>query len=288
MRDSPALISLEWDHTHGGRRECIHGRAVASGPGGTLSWTYARKAGPPPRRAIGLSPCEHELYYSHAPLHDAVALQQVSRTLKALAGHWMTAAPAAPGHANPYTGCDDLNVQAAIETLGVVFLEGEGEPAEIARIKRDLATMADDHQQTGSWLAQAMESTWASAAALLRIDRLADLLGERHRIIAANWQNAALNTIIAHLLRRAEDILELVELTRAAIREDLRRDRLIPRYIYSAAELIDRAADLLAEGSVLLHDSERRWRIFRERIAALRGGGTAVGEAGRAATPEEA
>lgn len=215
---------------------------------------------------------EHELYYSQAPLTDAISLQQLSRTLKALAGHWTTVTPASVEHANPYAGCDDLNVQAAIETLGVLFLEGEGEPAEIARIKRDLATMADEHEQTGAWLGEAMQSAWKSAEALLPIEPLADVLGERHRIIAANSQNAALNTIIANLLRRAGEILEQIEFTPAAIRNDLRGKRLAPQYLYSAAELVDRASDLLAEGAVLVHDSERRWRIFWSRVQALTGG----------------
>ena len=213
---------------------------------------------------------EHELYYSQAPLDDAVTLQQLSRTLKALAGHWTTVTPLQVEGANPYAGCDDLNVYAAIETSGVLFLEGEGEPAEITRIKRELATQADDHAQTGAWLGAAMESTWETAAELLRIESLADLLGERHRIVAANWQNAALNTIIAHLLRRANEILARVDFAPAAIRNDLAAERLAPRYLYSAAELIDRAADLLAEGAVLVHDSERRWRVFSERVEALR------------------
>jgi hypothetical protein len=213
---------------------------------------------------------EHELFYSQAPLRDALALQQISRTLKAVAGHWMTSTPHTVEYANRYAGCDDLNVQTAIETMGVLFLEGEGEPAEIARIKRDLTTMADDHEETGIWLSEAMQSTWNSALAfLLPVAPLADLLGERHRIIAANWQNAMLSTLIANLLRRANDILDQIDFTPSAIREDLRSDRLAPRYLYSAAELIDRAADLLAEGAVLVHGSERRWRIFWERVQAL-------------------
>lgn len=213
---------------------------------------------------------EHELFYSQAPLTDALALQQISRTLKAVAGHWMTSTPHTVEHANPYAGCDDLNVQTAIETMGVLFLEGEGEPAEVTRLKRELATMADDHEQTGIWLSEAMESTWNSALGfLLPITPLADLLGERHRIIAANWQNAMLAKLIANLLRRAGDILKMIDFTPTAIREDLRNDRLAPRYLYSAAELIDRAADLLAESAVLVHESERRWRIFWERVQAL-------------------
>jgi hypothetical protein len=38
-----------------------------------------------------------------------------------------------------------------------------------------------------------MTSSWTFAAALLDIDGLADLLGECHRIIANNWQAAALS-----------------------------------------------------------------------------------------------
>jgi hypothetical protein len=214
---------------------------------------------------------EHELYYSQAPLDDAVTLQQISRTLKALAGHWRTATPLEVDGANRYAGCDDLNVQAAIEQTGVLFLEGEGEPGEITRIKRELATQAVDHEQTGAWLGEAMQSTWNGAAkALLRIEPLADLLAERHRIIAANWQNANLSAIVAALLNRANEILEQVDFTPAALRADLGDRRLAPRYLYSAAELIDHAADLLAQSAVIVHESERRWRVFSERVETLR------------------
>ena len=214
---------------------------------------------------------EHELYYSEAPLDDAVALQRISRTLKALAGHWRTAAPLEVDGANRYAGCDDLNVQAAIEQTGVLFLEGEGEPGEITRIKRELATQAADHEQTGAWLGEAMQSTWNGAAkALLRIEPLSDLLAERHRIIAANWQNAQLNAIISALLVRANDILDEIDFTPAALRADLAERRRAPRYLFSAAELIDHAADLLAQSAVLVHESERRWRVFAERVETLR------------------
>jgi hypothetical protein len=214
---------------------------------------------------------EHELFYSQAPLDDAVTLQQISRTLKALAGHWRTVTPLQVDGANRYAGCDDLNVQAVIEQTGVLFLEGEGEPGEITRLKRELATQAADHEQTGAWLGEAMQSTWNGAArALLRIEPLADLLAERHRIIAANWQNAHLNEIIAALLRRANEILDQIDFAPSALRADLAERRLVPRYLYSAAELIDHAADLLAQGAVLVHESERRWRIFSERVETLR------------------
>ena len=116
-----------------------------------------------------------------------------------------------------------------------------------------------------------MQSTWNGAAkALLRIEPLADLLAERHRIVAANWQNAQVNAIVAALLVRANEILDRVEFTPAALRADLAERRLAPRYLYSAAELIDHAADLLAQSAVLVHESERRWRVFAERVEMLR------------------
>ncbi len=37
-----------------------------------------------------------------------------------------------------------------------------------------------------------------------------------------------------------------------------------------ASELLDRASDLLAESATLVHDNERRWRVFGERVTHLR------------------
>lgn len=97
-------------------------------------------------------------------------------------------------------------------------MEGEGEPAEIGRIKRDLAAIADASADTGAWLAQAMEASWGVAESLI-----ADLAGERRA----------------------------------------------PGYLFSASELIDRAADLGAESAALVHENERRWRVFRDRVEEL-------------------
>jgi hypothetical protein len=38
---------------------------------------------------------------------------------------------------------------------------------------------------------------------------------------------------------------------------------------YSAAELIGHAADLLSDSAGLVHGNERRWRMFRARVAEL-------------------
>jgi hypothetical protein len=212
---------------------------------------------------------EHEKFYAQAPLEQAIALQRWTRSLKALADHWQQAEPVEAPLPNRYAGCEDLNVTAAIDGNGILFLEGEGEPAEISGLKQELAASADRFAATGRWLTEAMESSWATAQALLPHRELADLLGERHRIIANDWQAAGLNSLIAQLLRRARDLLEQVEFTPDALREDLAGPRTATAYLFSTSELIDHAADLIADSAKLVHDNERRWRIFHDRAAAL-------------------
>lgn len=212
---------------------------------------------------------EHEKFYAQAPLEQAIGLQRWTRALEALADHWQGAEPSGTPLPNRYAGCDDLNATAAIDTAGILFLEGEGEPAEIAKMKRDLGAAADDFEQTGSWLAEAMQASWATAAALLPQRELADLLGERHRIIANDWRSASLNTLISHLLRRAVELVDQVDLSPAALRADLAGPRSAASYIYSACELLDYAADLVTASATLVHDNERRWRLFHDRVTTL-------------------
>lgn len=116
-----------------------------------------------------------------------------------------------------------------------------------------------------------MDASWATAQALLPHRHLADLLGERHRIIANDRQAAGLNALVAQLLRRAAELLEQVDFAPAALRADLAGPRAAPAYLFSASELIDHAADLVAESARLVHDNERRWHVFHDRVAGLAG-----------------
>src|SRR5271166_3585687 len=81
---------------------------------------------------------EHEKYYSEAPLADAIALQRSARTLMALAERWTSVETAMTPPASSFAGAPDLNDDRAIETSGVRFMAGEGEPAEITRMKTEL------------------------------------------------------------------------------------------------------------------------------------------------------
>jgi hypothetical protein len=209
---------------------------------------------------------EHEKFYASAPRQQAVMLQGHGRTLCALADRWETVAPAVREVLSPFEGAEDLNDPAALQLGGVLFMEGEGEPAEITRVKRDLRAVGDEAAATGAWLTSAMSASWEMAASLVDVDELAGLLGDRHRIIANDWQAAEMSALAGRILYRAADMLEGVDFTPAALRRDFESARVAPRLLHSVSELISHAADLLSDSAGLVHDNEPRWRRFRARV----------------------
>jgi hypothetical protein len=216
-----------------------------------------------------------------APLEAAVRLQRHARALQALADRWATAEPSSHPVTSPYEGAEDLNSEAAIAVDGLLFLEGGGRPAEISTMIGELRSDADRFTGGGNWLAAAMDSSWQMAAVTLEIDGLADVMGERHRIISNDWLAAHMQTLTGMLLTRAAEMLELLDLTPAAVRADLGGSRGAPRRLHSAAEVISRAADLCCESAGLVHDNERRWRVFRQRVQELLRNNGTVDVAGR-------
>jgi hypothetical protein len=181
---------------------------------------------------------EHEKFYAAAPREQAVVLQRHASTLHEVAD------------------------RAAAELDGVLFLEGQGAPAGLAALRREVRTFSEEAVATGEWMAKAMQSSWTAAGAILDIAALDDLLGERHRIIANDWQAAGTTLVVGRLLERAADVLDRVDAEATA-------GARTPRLLRSAAELIARAADLLGESAGLVQDNERRWRMFHERVAAM-------------------
>ena len=209
---------------------------------------------------------EHEKYYSSSPREQAVGLQRHARTLQALADRWSTVEPTYPQVVSPYEAAEDLNAPDAIQLGGVLFLEGEGQPAEITKLIRDLRILAEDALAAGEWLATAMQASWNMASALVSFDGLADVLGERHRIIANDWQAANMTTLAGRILLRSAEMLDRIDFAPAAVRADLAANRVLPARLYSIAEMIGHAADLSSEAAGAEHDSERRWRTFRIRV----------------------
>jgi hypothetical protein len=181
---------------------------------------------------------EHEKFYAAGPREQAVVLQRHAGTLHEVAD------------------------RAAAELDGVLFLEDQAAPPGLAALRREVRTLGEESVATGEWMGKAMQASWSAAATLLDVAALDDLIGERHRIIANDWQAAGATLVVGRLLERAADVLDRVDAEATA-------GARTPRLLHSAAELIARAADLLGESAGLVQDNERRWRLFHERVAAL-------------------
>ena len=212
---------------------------------------------------------EHEKFYASSPRERAVVLQRHARALHALADRWSRAAPSTTAPLSPFAGAEDLNDPVATQLEGVLFMEGEGEPAELEQLTRDLRTTAEDYLGTGEWLAGAMQASWDIALALSDVHGLEDLIGDRHRIIANDWLAAEMSGLVGRQLLRAAELLDKIDFAPAALRADLAGARRAPALLHSVAEIINRAADLCSESAGLVNDNERRWRVFRERAVTL-------------------
>jgi hypothetical protein len=215
---------------------------------------------------------EHEKFYGQVPLKTASVIQDASKTLKTLADKWISLQQTEKAEGNPYMGCEDLNEKAAIQHDGLLFMEGEGEPTEISQLKRKMKNISEDSEKAGAWLSKAMENSWEAAINLIKIPTLEDVLGERHRIIVNDWQAAHLSILMAKLLERSLLILNQIDFHPKAIRNDISTRKRYPDLLYSASELLDRAADLSSEFAMLIHANERRWRVFRQKVERLKEG----------------
>jgi hypothetical protein len=111
-----------------------------------------------------------------------------------------------------------------------------------------------------------MDAGWGIAQKLLDYTELTDLLAERLRIITTDWQTASLSTIIGHTVERAVEILDRIEFTPAAVRQDLAADRRDSALLFCACELLDHAANLAATSATLTQENDRRWRVFHRRV----------------------
>ncbi len=141
-------------------------------------------------------------------------------------------------------------------------------PPSLTTLRRSLWLIADDAAGNGAWLDAAMESSWEEAASLIELDEFADVLEERHRIIANDWQAALLDGLAARLLRRALDILESVDALPTAWRDQTSITASANR-LRGAAAIIARAAELLDDAAALGEENERHWSVVRGRMREL-------------------
>lgn len=63
---------------------------------------------------------------------------------------------------SPFAGSEDLNSEAATALDGVLFMEGEGRPAELTAMIRELRDQADTFAAGAE-----MQASWTMAASML-------------------------------------------------------------------------------------------------------------------------
>lgn len=217
---------------------------------------------------------EHERYYTWAQAQEAADLFREANRIKAVATTWLDD-PAPPAlrlssgdFADPRftaAGCNDLNAVRAISAIGVLFMEGEGEPVEIRVLKGKLRGLAPAWQASGRWLAEKMEHAWIRESVVLREDRSA-ASEQRFGAIMTNWCGSRQMQLAGRCAAIALAILDSKEWTPREVRGDRRG---AGRQLLDAAWALDGAAQVFIRTALDLSDNERRWTSYLEFLAAL-------------------
>src|SRR5262249_29996415 len=139
---------------------------------------------------------EHERYYATSQLELAADLARDPNGLKIVADAWLSGEPSRAGDAVDYAdprfqaaGCPDLNALRAIAAIGVLFMEGEREPAEIRALKGKLTGIGMGLVGAGQWLAAKIDAAWERESVLLTPE-LVDAAWPRLQTIVTDWRGA--------------------------------------------------------------------------------------------------
>jgi len=211
---------------------------------------------------------EHERFHSMSGLQQAADLRKDSNALKVLANRWFRAAETEPStidYADPRfraAGCEDLNDKAGIATTGILFMEGEGEPAELLQLKAKLSGMAEGLARASFWLSEKMDAGWERESVLLTAEMAS---AARPRLVALEHTTlAALKMgVVARLLRAAVTALSAQELVPASIRKDPSGTA---QLFLTASWLMDEAAGLLADQANDMARSDPEWTEYMTEL----------------------
>jgi hypothetical protein len=250
------------------------GRLVACGHG-ERRWdvgTPAPEAAPPAGRQappgidVLANICrhhrEHERFYAQERVAVAADLQREANKLKIVAEAWQRRPPARPhpgvDFADPMyapAGCTDLNELNAIAMIGVLFMEGEGEPIEIKVLKAKLTALAGAWRLAGEWLAAKMEAAWDRERAMYE-PALAAVAHQRYNTIVVNWRGCRERQLAARVLEMALRVLQTIPFEPHRLREAR------PRYalrLHEAGAILAAAAQLVTRTAADLADNDPQW-----------------------------
>jgi hypothetical protein len=216
---------------------------------------------------------EHERYYTWQKMEMAADVSREANRLKVVADVWLAGDGGAPSGATDFSdpryqaaGCEDLNARSAIAGIGVLFMEGQGEPAEIRTLKAKLRGLSFGLTSTGQWLGEKMDAAWEREAVLLTPE-LIDAAVPRFQTILTNWRGARDTLLVGKLFALAVDCLDRIDYAPAALRRDRKT---AGRFLRTAGWILDQAARLLATSGAELAENDQRWTEYRDVLARVR------------------
>jgi hypothetical protein len=207
---------------------------------------------------------EHERFHSLNALQEAAELRRNANALKVLAGRWLNSNTTEPPQFDANdplykaAGCEDLNDLAGVTTTGILFMEGESEPAELAQMKMRLAVLARGYGEISTWLAAKMEPAWERESVLLTTVSAAAAQPRFATLTRTTRAGLALG-LIARLLRTAVSALSTKQFVPNVVRDDRPGSA---QLFLSVSWLVDEASSILAEMAADLSRSDPDWTAY--------------------------
>jgi hypothetical protein len=231
---------------------------------------------------------EHERFHATNAFETATQLRRDAGALKHLADRWSTTKSPAPGrdYSQPelrVSGCPDLNDWSALATRGILFMEGESEPAELTEMKRRLGDIAEDLQRYSRWLGEKMDVAWQREAVLLS-PALVDLALPRHLVLMRTTVHGSQTGLVGRLVAAAHGALTARSHAPADVRSDILGTS---RLLRTAAWLLDTAAARLAEQAAELSLSDPDWTAFVEGVERRLAAAAPDAQFGAGAPPDD-
>ncbi len=216
---------------------------------------------------------EHERFYTQHQLAAAADLSREANKLKVVADVWLK--PASVPHAGvdfndpryQAAGCDDLNALSAIAGIGILFMEGQGEPSEIRGLKAKLRGQAMAMQAGGQWLSEKMDAAWDRESVVFTPE-LIDAAWSRYATIVTNWRGSRDMVLAGKLLQLAVDCLEKIDFTPASIRA---HRETAGKFLRTAGWVLDLASRVIARSASNLGENDLHWTEYQEIVARVRG-----------------
>jgi hypothetical protein len=211
---------------------------------------------------------EHERYYTAEGVATAADLFREANRLRIVADVWMrpsgagTAVESAPPGYEA-AGCVDLNEPLTVAAIGVLFMEGEAEPAELRMIQAKMRAFAIGWAGAGKWVADKMRAAWLREQALFT-PALIELARPRYNTIANNWRGAGAISLAGRLLGLAGERLSRIDFRPVAVRADRAG---AGRKLRDTAGLLALAGQLRARGAAELAENDRDWTEYLEGLA---------------------